>query len=187
MSSNIRQAYDLMGEPFADPETAPERVSFSLERDGIKVSASVTPAYFDAKVLPIVEDLLNQIASARPDPARRPQAEPEPSPPQTRRKEPPSVRAVVEALGAGSGPELLRAAAVSLAVMHNMPVFSREALFAEADKAVGHWRKSHGKSAHSILSYLLSSGTLVERGDGQLCLDHAEEKSAILALRAARI
>lgn len=183
MTSNIRQAFDLVGEDYPAPSATPARVSFSLEKNGIAVRASVTPDYFDTHVLPVMTRLLKEIDT----PAPKAQPEPDAAPPKFRKPATASVRQVVDILSAQSGPELLKAAAVSLAVIQNLPVFTREHLFEEAEKAVGHWRKSHSNSADEILKYLLTSGTLVERGDGQLCLNHSEEKAAILALRAAHM
>lgn len=186
MNKNQRHAFELMGEDLPGERAAPGRVSFSIQRKGISISASVTEQYFEAQVLPVIGELLTEIRTSRLSEGRekpRPEAPAEVPPARFRSKTPPGVRSVVDALSARTGPELLKAAAVSLAVVKSTTVFSREQLLAEAEDAVGHWRKSHSRTVGSILEYLISSGVLIERTDGKLCLNPVEEKASIMLLR----
>src|SRR5690606_38048421 len=150
-------------------QTAPEmpdRVRFSLKKGGISISATVSAAYFDANVLPILTTLLGELSG--PADEKMGLDHPAPKPEKFRRQQAPTMREIIEALGANSGPELVRAAAVSLSIFQDTPIFSREQLLAEVEKAVGHWHKSHAKTASAVLDYLMASGCLVERADGDL-------------------
>ena len=192
MDSNTRHAFALMNEDIErlsgerEKLSPPDRVQFSLAKNGISVSATVSVQYFDAKVLPIMTKLLAEIAHSETGnkPAEQPQTRSEPRPERFREKEKPSIRQVIEVLEAKSGPEVLKAAAISLTLFQETPIFTRERLLGEAETAIGHWRKAHAKTADVILDYLLASGFLVERGNGELCMAPEEEKTAILAMRS---
>lgn len=183
MDTNTRYAYALMNErcdePAEDRDRASERVQFSLQRDTTVVTANVPTHYFDAHVLPVITALLDTMSAAD---GGRDGAQSQEEDLQ-RRGAPPTVRDIVEKLGGTSGPELMKAAAVSLSVFKDMPLFTREQLVKEAERAIGHWRKAHSKTVDVILDYLISSGCLVEQVNGELCLNPAEEKAAILSMR----
>jgi aminopeptidase N len=188
MNENVKYAYSLMGEEFKDhdAQTASEiadRVRFSLKKGDISISATVSAAYFDANVLPILTTLLGELSS--PADEKKGRDHPMPKPETFRREQIPTMREIIEMLGANSGPELVRAAAVSLSIFQDTPIFSREQLLEEAEKAVGHWHKNHAKTASAVLDYLMASGCLVERANGDLCLSPIEEKAAILAMRSS--
>ncbi|WMT89559.1 hypothetical protein [Pelagibacterium sp. H642] len=190
MDSNTRHAFALMNEETERPESQekkpaqPDRVQFSLAKNGISVSAAVSVQYFETKVLPIMTKLLAEIAGeADATPAEQPEAPQETRPERFRNKERPSIRQIIEMLEAKSGPEVVKAAAISLTLFQQTPIFTRERLLSEAETAIGHWRKVHAKTADVILDYLLASGFLVERGNGELCMNPEEEKAAILGLR----
>lgn len=192
MNSNLHYAYALMNEEIPTETGVPttpdgqQRVRFRLKKGDMSLSATVSVDYFDTMVLPILTRLLGNIGErAERTAGKVDEDDPAPVTPNFRSGQRPSMREIVEALGARSGPELLRAAAVSLSVFQQMPIFSCEQLLGEAEKAVGHWHKTHSKTANEVLDYLKSSGCLVEQASGDLCLNPAEEKSAILAMRVS--
>jgi len=172
-------------DPADDAENPPagRLIQFSIQRKDVAVSASVTPEYFEARVLPVINSLLDEIAEsaaapAAPEPVPAPEAEPVFTPPPAPAGRRETVRTIAERLEANTGTDILRAAAIAITVLRGNVVFTREDLLAEATKAAGYWRKSHAKDAPQLIEYLLSRDILVETADGKLTLNPKEEKLA---------
>jgi len=161
-----------------------ERVKFSLKRNGISIAASVPTDYFDEHVLPIVTGLLREIGDGTTEarPVATPAAEPSEEPRARERRRATTVRAIAQKLCARTAPQILKAAAISLRLLHEREQFTREELLAEAQSARGFWKKSHAENADEVLEYLLASGTLIETYDGQYTLSSSEEAAALALL-----
>jgi hypothetical protein len=155
-------------------ETAPAdtRIRFNIRQKDIRISASVTPEYFDANVLPIMTRLLARIAS-EPDAPNPPPDKPAVQP--TPRD---SIRTVIERLDATSGSDILKAAAISLTLLKGIVTFSREELLEEAALAAGYWRKKYASDAKLLVDYLVSSEILIEAVEGGFNLNPKEERRA---------
>jgi hypothetical protein len=155
------------------------RVDFAIRRNGLSLSANVSEAYFEATVIPVITTILQELAGT---PAADPANESAQQVATKRAETPPSLRTVIEKTEATNAAEIMKAAAVSLTLIHGKARFTREELLDEVGKASGYWRKSHAQGASHILSYLLKSGTLVESADGGLSLEPTEERKAVCLL-----
>ena len=160
-----------------------KRVEFSIKKNGVSISASVSAEYFDAHVLPVITGLLEDMA-ARPETpvAVTPAPTPVPAATPERVAEPQAltVRAIAQRMAAHTAPDIMRAAAISLGWVQQREKFSWAELLAEVQKATGYWKKTHSDSAKHVLESLMARGTLVETTDGHYSLSPKEEADASL-------
>jgi hypothetical protein len=149
------------------------RIRFNIRQKDISISASVTPEYFDANVLPIMTRLLARVAASEPGEANAAPAKSTIQPPPRD-----SIRTVIECLDATSGSDILKAAAISLTLLKGIVTFSGEELLEEAALAAGYWRKKYASDAKLLIDYLVSSEVLIEAVAGGFNLNPKEERRA---------
>jgi hypothetical protein len=151
-----------------------ERVEFSISKDGTSVSASVPSQYFDQKILPLIETLLDQVAQPETHSNAKTSGPVEPVRPDISW----SVRKIAGRLAARTASDVMKAAAISLVLVHGKEQFSYEELLAELHLATGYWKKTYAQGVSGILDWLKSSGFLVETMDGHLSLSPEAEVTA---------
>lgn len=182
MSAPLRgvwQINDSHSSKGADDVIETKRVEFTIRKNGITVSASVPPDYFDSHVLPAIGSILDELCPQKID-----EDAPVGSPPplaekvEDRKEEPMSVRTIAQRLSASTAPEIMKAAAISLAVIQKREKFSLEELCEEVRKATGYWNKTHSMSTKYVLAWLTSCGALVETFDGLYSLSMGEHANA---------
>ena len=149
------------------------RITFSIAKGALSVSASVSSVFFDEKVLPVMESILLEMKSGRSpvDAASNSTAAHTPEIDL-------SVKMIASKLNARLGSDVLKAAVISLALVHGRVHFSRKEILTEAQKATGYWKRSITNNASKYLETLLSAGFIIESSTGQLSLSASGEAEA---------
>ncbi|MBI4922086.1 MAG: hypothetical protein HY834_10075 [Devosia nanyangense] len=155
-------------------------VQFSISKGDLAVSGAVPAAYFEASVQPAMDKLLQEIASRSSG-----QSAPEQSgaAAKTGASGPLdlSVKTICQRLSAKTGSDLLKAGAVSLALVQGQQQFTRKEILAEAQKAAGYWKASYSNDAGRYVTTLQSQVFLIEASSGQLSLS-AKAESEMMEL-----
>lgn len=157
-------------------------VQFSLSVGDVEVAGNVPLAYFDSSVRPVMDKLLQDLIAGSIRQTTR-ATEPSSIDPKASSRLDLSVKTICQRIGAKTGSDLLKAGAISLALVQGQQQFSRKEILAEAQKAAGYWKASYSNDAGRYVTTLQSQVFLIEGSSGQLSLSAKAEAEMMELLR----
>lgn len=147
-------------------------VQFTITKGATSISATVPVDYFRSAIGPAMESIVAQMVNVvGPGAAAMQSTQPD----RGGTKVDLSVKAICQRINAKTGTDVLKAGAVSLALVQKQAQFGRKDILAEAQKAAGYWKASYTGDAGRYLSTLESQGILIEGASGLYSLSAKAE------------